>query len=447
MHCCSKSSIILACLLRAADAAHIDASRAPPFLRIVRKPTEISRDHWVFQGHLQQPLIENNRLKFTSGDQFPVNEASAWWLCFDVLKMIDQELRQIDAFLADMGRERLEVRGVAGIEDANRLAELIPTNGWMPVDAQIKITNLPSLIKKLGGERLYGKKPLIPLRELIQNGCDAIRARRIIEERPINWGDIHVRLGRDSEGDWLEVEDSGIGMSKEVLTGPFLDFGESYWGSTLMINEFPGLLSKGYQSTGMFGIGFFSTFMIGKHIKVVTRRFDAARSDILVLEFYDGLNSRPILRKANSSESLRDGGTQVRVWLDTPPTAENGLLYYKKPRREDKDEATKCSLKDLCSWLCPSIDANLYVQVGKEAKLIIRSQDWITINGKKMLDRIKYNSLFDIVEGDRYEKFKNLMDKNLRIAHNTDGKPVMHACIIHAFDLRWYHNSWGFSFN
>jgi hypothetical protein len=419
--------IKLACLLRAADAVHIDASRAPPFLRILRKPSEISRDHWVFQGHLQQPLVENNRLKFTSGDQFPVEEASAWWLCFDVLKMIDRELCQIDALLADIGRERLEVRGVAGIEDANRLAELVPTKDWIPIDAQIKITNLPSLIKKLGGEHLYGKKPVIPLRELIQNGCDAIRARRIIESRSIDWGDIYVRIGKDSEGDWLEVEDSGIGMSKEVLTGPFLDFGKSYWGSTLMINEFSGLISNGYQSTGMFGIGFFSTFMIGKHIKVVTRRFDAALYDTLVLEFYEGLDSRPILRKADSSELLREGGTQVRVWLETPPTSKNGLLFYSKSDWRSEDRDRKCSLEDLCSWLCPSIDANLYIQVGeKTAKLIIKSQDWITINGKKMFDRIKHNATFP---SKRNTKIKRHMENNLRLAYNRDGKPVMHACI------------------
>ena len=128
--------IKLACLLRAADAIHIDASRAPHFLRALRKPSEISSDHWVFQDHLQQPLVKNDRLVFTSGDQFPVEEASAWWLCFDVLKMIDGELRQIDALLSDTGRARLEVCGVAGIEEANRLAELVPTKDWIPIDAQ-----------------------------------------------------------------------------------------------------------------------------------------------------------------------------------------------------------------------------------------------------------------------------------------------------------------------
>ena len=194
----SIDPIKLACLFRAADAVHIDSSRAPPFLRILRKPSEISRNHWVFQEHLQQPMVENNRLKFTSGDQFPIEEISAWWLCFDVLKMIDRELCQIDALLADIGRERLEARGVVGIEDANRLAKLVPTKDWIPIDAQINISNIPSLIKKLGGKHLYGEDPIVPLRELIQNGCDAIRARRIIEKRPIEWGDIYVSLGKDS---------------------------------------------------------------------------------------------------------------------------------------------------------------------------------------------------------------------------------------------------------
>lgn len=57
--------------------------------------------------------------------------------------------------------------------------------------------------------------------ELIQNSIDAIKARRILENRPEDWGDIIVRSGKDSETHWIEIEDNGIGMSPEVLKGPF----------------------------------------------------------------------------------------------------------------------------------------------------------------------------------------------------------------------------------
>ena len=73
---------------------------------------------------------------------------------------------------------------MAGIEDPDRLERLIPTKGWVPVDASIKVSNVSSLVYNLGGEQLYGKDNTIPLRELIQNSIDAIKARRILEIDP-----------------------------------------------------------------------------------------------------------------------------------------------------------------------------------------------------------------------------------------------------------------------
>ncbi|WP_257969967.1 ATP-binding protein, partial [Vibrio parahaemolyticus] len=108
-----------------------------------------------------------------------------------------------------------------------------------------------------------------------------------------------VRTGEDTKGCYIEVEDNGVGMSVNVLTGAFLDFGTSFWGSSSMHSEFPGLESKGFSSTGKYGVGFFSTFMWGDEVSVATRRFEDSRSSTKVLSFEKGLMSRPILRKAD----------------------------------------------------------------------------------------------------------------------------------------------------
>jgi len=412
----------LACLLRVADASHVDSSRAPCYLRSIRRPSQGSRDHWVFQDHLHQPLLKNDRLVFTSGSRFPNNEASSWWLCFDTLTMIDRELSQVDSLLSDSGRQRFAARGVANVNDAIRMAEQIPTENWIPIDARIKITDVPELIKKFGGEDLYGPDFTVPLRELIQNGSDAIRTRRIVEERPNDWGDICIRTGRDSEGDWIEIEDTGIGMSTEVLTGPLLDFGSSYWGSTLMINEFPGLLSKGLQCTGKFGIGFFSAFMWGDHISVTTRRYDAAQRDTQVLEFDCGLSSRPILRKATTSEILRDGGTRVRVWLKNP-------LKSMISRFPLERSCSACSLEDLCTWLCPSIDVNIFVENENcERRLVIRSSDWVDLDPEKFLARVWLFAEFSKKRSNKIDII-NLMKNNLRTIHDQSGNIIARGCI------------------
>ena len=186
----------IACILRVADASHIDASRASGFLRTIRNPLKTSADHWIFQEHLQQPRLVGDRLVYTSAYPFSIKEADSWWVCFDTLRMIDKELRQVDALLADCNRNRFAARGVAGIEDVARIAKLVRTDGWLPVDTQIRVGNIPKLIEKLGGEQLYGQNPTVPLRELIQNGSDAVRARRFMDKRSKDWGDIVIRSGK-----------------------------------------------------------------------------------------------------------------------------------------------------------------------------------------------------------------------------------------------------------
>lgn len=88
------------------------------------------------------------------------------------------------------------------------------------------------MIRSLGGEALYGRNPQVPLRELIQNACDAVRARRTFEGRGPAFGSVTVSLTEKSADDcWLEVSDTGVGMSQRVLTDFLLDFGKSFWGS------------------------------------------------------------------------------------------------------------------------------------------------------------------------------------------------------------------------
>jgi HSP90 family molecular chaperone len=141
------------------------------------------------------------------------------------------------------------------------------------------------LVSRLGGKELYGNDPNVALRELIQNASDAVRARRALERRDSDWGEILISTGCDDTGPWIEVRDNGIGMSERVLTGPLLDFGRPFWGTGLMSAELPGLATSGFKSTGCYGIGFFSVFMLGDKIRVTTLRSGEASQDTQVLEF------------------------------------------------------------------------------------------------------------------------------------------------------------------
>ncbi|WP_172705137.1 HD domain-containing protein [Sphingomonas sp. LH128] len=272
--------ILLAGLLRCADATQLDQDRAPDFLYGLLQLRGLSEQHWRAQNRLAHPYVDAahpEALVFTSTRPFAEEDVGAWWIAYDALRVANHELQATDALLRDLALPPLQVNRIRGAETPDRLSALVQVNGWHPVLADVRISRVDRIVELFGGEKLYGHQMWVPVRELIQNAADAIRYRRELEPVTSAYsGRIVARLRDDgSEHVWIDVEDDGIGMSEAVLTGPLIDFGESYISSSLVKAERPGLLSKGRKRTGKYGIGFFSAFMIADEISVLSRPFDA----------------------------------------------------------------------------------------------------------------------------------------------------------------------------
>jgi len=370
----------IALALRLADAAHIDARRAPPFLRVLRRPEGESELHWVFQERLNKVQLDRDRLRFT-GRAFSARHALAWWLCVDTLRMIDDELRQVDNLLSSRNSTRFSAHGVYGVEDPAILTKLIPAEGWTPVDAKVHIGNVPSLVQKLGGEELYGENGIAPLRELLQNAIDAVRARRVLEGDP-DQGSIVVRVGVTDNRSWIEVEDDGIGMSPETLTGAFLDFGKSFWGAQESVIEFPMLAAATFNSIGRFGIGFFSVFMWGTEVTVTSRRYDRGFQDGYVLDFSAGVNTRPILRAAMTSELLPRGGTRVRAWLNKVADPMESWMATAYPMAHFVPNPS--SPRDACDGLVGFVDVPVTFEYLGKKELLVSGSKWKSWSTKKL---------------------------------------------------------------
>jgi len=412
----SCDSITLACMLRTADAAHLDARRAPSFVSAMQPTSGTSRNHWVFQNHLSRVMASGDRLIYTCGLPFSLKEADAWWLCFDSLSYVDKELKAVDALLADIGKSRFKVTAVAGIEEPGRLSTYIPTAGWVPVDTRIRVGDVGSLVQRLGGNQLYGNNLTAPLRELLQNACDAVRARRLFDEQPDEWGEIKVSLS-EKDGQWyLSVTDTGIGMSVNVMTGALLDFGTSFWNSAEARKEFPGLTAKQFSPTGRYGIGFFSIFMLGRKVKVLSRRFDLGQDDARVLEFREGVGSRPLLREADIQER-RLNGTSIEIVLDKDPYKPGGMLKPQEP------QIPELSLKELCAWLCPTFPVTILVKERDGAwETAVAANDWLTLPALDLLNRIEkveFSSRSGLVAQRREER-----SHRLRAVYDSEGKIV-----------------------
>ncbi|MHB9144183.1 MAG: HD domain-containing protein [Symbiobacteriia bacterium] len=392
----------IACLLRCADVIHLDMHRASTLQMALRNPLGVSYNHWTFQNRLHSPTLNatTNELEFRSTKSFGRADREAWWLAFDMLQnWADGELRAANKVLRRSNRPPFAAGGVAGVDSPEDFRKYVETSEWEPVDISVRITDVAAVIDRFGGTQLYGSDLTAPLRELIANAADAVRARRYVHDGGLDeqQGQIVVHLGDDVNGPWLEVEDEGIGMSEDVLRGPLLDFGSSFWGSALARRQFPGLMSSAFRPTGKFGIGFFSVFMLGAQVRVTTRRYDAANLDTQVLEITRGFKY-PLLRRPDGGaleERVPRSGTRVRIQLDKDPWDKGGLVG-EIPRKPDQSadsliDVKLSRLRELVSRLAPALDVDVWVEIGgNPPKRVhaIRAADWQEMDFDQLLDRI-----------------------------------------------------------
>ena len=307
----------LACILRCADAGHIDAGRAPDYLLKLLEINGVSRNHWIAQNRLMQidvDINDENKVIFKSNIKFKEDEFAAWNVAFDAVRVLDHELKMSNEILKGNNTQEFKAKGVTGAETQENLCKYIETEGWIPCDTNVHISNTEDLIRNLGGEKLYGSehKLEIVLRELIQNGRDAIEARRKME---VDYeGGITILIEKEKDTIWVTVADDGIGMSINVIRDYLLNFGSSFWASDLAKREYPGLNASGFKSVGKFGIGFYSIFMVAAEVIVETRKYDKGFDDTYVVKFPKGFCLRPIISKKRSLSS-RDS-TIIRFSID-----------------------------------------------------------------------------------------------------------------------------------
>ncbi len=399
----------VACTLRCADGCHLDLRRASSLEMAIRGPRGESLEHWRFQNRINIPTINPRslELEYRSVTAFGVDEQRAWWIAYESLvRWADAEIRGSQAALSRSGLPGFRAQGVAGAESPTHFSAFLTTSGWKPLDVTVRVSDVASVVERFGGKALYGVNPLASLRELVANAADAVRARRSLPSAGYGDSDgcVTVRIGSDEGGWWIEVADDGIGMSEEVIRGPLLDFGTSYWGGHLMRREHPGLLASKFRPAGKFGIGFFSVFMLGARVRVVTNRYDAAATSTQVLEVSRDLK-HPTLRSARpgaaAGESVPRGGTRVRVWLETDPWASQGVFgrstlnaaVNSAPRSRTgsyEEERFRHACQCLAR-LAPCLDVSLRFELVSEltmADTLVAPRDWESMPFDELLSRI-----------------------------------------------------------
>lgn len=119
--------------------------------------------------------------------------------------------------------------------------------------------NLGSIIELLSAHLYSG--PQVYLRELLQNGLDAIEARKQLT--PSLEGKIDVHLRNEEEHPTLVFQDNGIGLTEEELHSFLATIGQTSKNSDIIAQRGDFL--------GQFGIGLLACFLVSDEIVIFTR--------------------------------------------------------------------------------------------------------------------------------------------------------------------------------
>ncbi|WP_051379596.1 HD domain-containing protein [Bradyrhizobium murdochi] len=362
----------IACLLRCADAAHIDNRRAPDFLYALLRRSGISRDHWQAQNWLARPDTDQadpsaETIIYTSNRDFEQQDADAWWVAYDAITLVDAEIRSANALLRarpqNVTSPPFKIQRVGGSSSPDLASAYIRVRNWNPWSAKLHVGNVERLVRNIGGESLYGAgsdKTYVALREMLQNARDAIIARRKMDPN-FAGGAIRVRVRRRKSKWVLEVEDNGVGMSETTMTGPLLDFGTSFWTTSLVQTEFPGLRASGFKSVGQYGIGFYSIFMISNNVSISSRRWDRGLDTLCQMKFPRGLTLRPIVTLAPDPSFGGDTSTIVSCVLHDDLLDDQARIFVTSGILNEPNYHLK--LEDYIAVLSAGLDVSIHLQV------------------------------------------------------------------------------------
>ncbi|EHJ4091958.1 ATP-binding protein [Escherichia fergusonii] len=129
----------------------------------------------------------------------------------------------------------------------------------LPGSAYSTEVNLNGLIEVLS-KHLYST-PVVAVRELVQNGHDAIVRRRI--EQPDAPKDNAIRVVADVAKSTITITDTGAGLTESEIHGFLATVGVGYTRMLRQQDDNTGLI-------GMFGLGFLSAFVLVKEVTVLT---------------------------------------------------------------------------------------------------------------------------------------------------------------------------------
>lgn len=233
--------------------------------------------------------------------------------------------------------------------------------------------HLRGIIELLSSHLYSG--PEVVVRELLQNGVDALTARAALGAMPAGAGVRFAVLPRSDGAPLLQVSDDGIGLTEDEARLFLATIGQS--------SKRDDLAGAREEFLGQFGIGLLAGFLIADEIVVVTR--SAKRKDAPVVEWI-GRN---------------DGTWRSRVLGDAGKDHPVGTTVTLAARDDRRGFVESSAIKDLITRYGTLLPwpVHLVDEEGKSARLLGDGVPWQTAT--KAADVARVRALADDVAGGR----------------------------------------------
>ncbi len=355
----------LACVLRVADILEFDPERTPDVIfkhRDIHPKSQVFwwKDKWV------SPIKEST----AGGERYVVHARPE---SARIHRAIEIMLDQIDAELTLCNRLSTEKH----FEKCDGLQQDLPHqwdisplvhrvikpkgDTYEYVDGAFR-PNTDKLLQLLSGRELYGNE-MVAVRELLQNAFDAVKEDiayaqldALAHDRAVELDSLQatrfVELSLERRGGdyWLVCTDTGVGMTKSIITDYLLVSGNSRRHDVRDLERRCAKRGVDIERTGQFGIGVLSYFMLADRVEIETRRSDAC-PDTEGTGWYfetDGVGDFGELRKRSDISH----GTKVSLRLKDAVIGEWSESFGKL--RQYLDETllyVPCTLRLSCALL------------------------------------------------------------------------------------------------
>ncbi|MGA3284178.1 MAG: ATP-binding protein [Verrucomicrobiota bacterium] len=322
-------AVYLMTLLRVSDYIQIQADRADKIaFRYRHIPSRISQEEWKAHNAITNITRTHEDPESLEIQAKPV-DVRTFLRLKDWMAGIQRELdaswavlgeiygRYQDLHLDDLGMVIRRVR--SNLDNVREFADEVEY-----VPERIEFTVARAELLKLLVRPLYGDRPEIGIRELLQNAVDAVREREKFQQHHPQYSKaplrfqaadvvISIDVDKTQTSGVLTISDRGIGMTEQVIRDYFLNIGASFRRSQAWQIEYERAdVSSGLRSevlrSGRFGVGVLAVFLLGKEIEVETRSITSQRG----IAFRTTLDGGPIeLRYRDDIPT----GTLIRVAL------------------------------------------------------------------------------------------------------------------------------------